>query len=178
MSSQLVVDFRHSDFHDPIQRPSQAVIIQILSDYPWPYQQFNGFVGIEFWRQVQRAIHESQSIQHHRLDSTSHTHFSPAVSYLLVYLSNEVYLLTNPGYDPQVVYPLRPDLNVAHRPVFLAVDVATLAYPIIPRFLIPPCGMSALTFARWICIPNSVAEGSQRLKLVFMQSPYCCQDLS
>ena len=58
----------------PVQRPSQTVVVQQLRRDPWPQQVLHGLGGKELRDQIQPAIAEAEPVEDHRHRRRAHAH--------------------------------------------------------------------------------------------------------
>ncbi len=90
----------------PVQRPSQTIVVEVLGRDPRSQQPLDRLVGEELRHQVQPAIAETEPVQDHGHCRRADPDPFMALVVLRVQPLGETDLPTDAGHDPQVIQPL------------------------------------------------------------------------
>ena len=91
----------------PVQRPSQTVVIEVLGGDPWPQQPLDRLGGKELRHQIQPAITEPQPVEDHRHRCRADADPLVALLVLRVQPLPQPDLAADSRHDAQMIQPLR-----------------------------------------------------------------------
>ena len=97
----------------PVQRPSQTVVVQQLRRDPRTQQVLHGFGRKELRDQIQPAIAEAEPVEDHGHRRRSHAHLLLVRSRPRIQIRRQPDLLAHARHDAQMIQPLAP-----YSPVF------------------------------------------------------------